>query len=163
MNASAMPAAAAIVAALSERGQTVSAAESLTGGLVCSALVATPGSSTVLRGGIVAYDPALKTSLVDVPATLIDTAGVVSQEVAEALATGVRKRCDTDWGVATTGAAGPQPHGGRPPGVVWVAVAGPTGVTSRHYVLDGDREQVRNDTVARVFALLTVALDLNAN
>jgi nicotinamide-nucleotide amidase len=84
--------------------------------------------------------------------------GIVSREVAEAMAVGARSVLGADVGVGTTGVAGPDPHDGQPPGSVWIAVATPTGVLSDHLDLTGDREAVRRQTVEACWSLVTRAL-----
>jgi nicotinamide-nucleotide amidase len=128
--------------ALSARQQTVAVAESFTGGLVADTLTDTPGASAWFRGGMIAYSPAAKIAL-GVPAALIERHGVVSEEVAGALATAVRARFETDWGLATTGVAGPAPLEGHPPGTTLVAVAGPDGLVVRRLGWPGERRQVK--------------------
>lgn len=118
----------AVVSALRSAGLTCAVAESLTGGLVLDALVAVPGASDCLRGGVVAYQTDLKRDLLGVPDELLAREGAVHPEVAAQMALGVRRRLGADLGVATTGVAGPDPQDGRPPGTVHVAVAGPAGV-----------------------------------
>lgn len=152
-----------VVDGLTARGQSVSVAESLTGGLVAAALVTVAGSSAVFRGGVVAYSPQIKEDLVGVPREVIDTHGVVSDEVARALAEGVRRRCGTDWGIGTTGVAGPEPHGGQSPGVVWLAVSGPEDEVARRYRFSGDREHIRAASVERVLYLLDGLLHASDN
>lgn len=122
------PLASSVVSALRRAGLTCAVAESLTGGLVLDALVAVPGASACLRGGVVAYQSDVKRDLLDVSADLLAREGAVHPEVAAQMATGVRRRLAADVGVATTGVAGPDPQDGRPPGTVHVAVAGPDGV-----------------------------------
>jgi len=117
-----------VVSALSEHGQTVAVAESLTGGMLCSALIEVPGASAVVRGAVVAYATELKHRLLDVEAGLLDRNGPVDPTVAAQMALGVRERLGADWGLATTGVAGPVPQDGIEPGRVYVAVAGPLGV-----------------------------------
>jgi nicotinamide-nucleotide amidase len=122
---------------------TVGVAESLTGGDVCVHLVAVPGSSAVLRGGVVAYALDVKLSLLGVDPGVLDAHGPVSAETAVAMARGVRAALHADVGVATTGAAGPEPHGGKPPGTAFVAVdigEGEPRVEELH--LEGDRRAV---------------------
>jgi nicotinamide-nucleotide amidase len=119
------PMAAELVFALSERGQTVAIAESLTGGMLCSALVEVPGASAVVRGGVVSYATELKHRLLGVDAALLAANGPVDPDVAAQMAHGVRERLGADWGVSTTGVAGPDPQGGTAPGTVYIAVAGP--------------------------------------
>jgi nicotinamide-nucleotide amidase len=145
--------AAAVVDALVERGETLGVAESLTGGLLCAAIVDIAGASAVFRGGLIVYATELKSELADVPADLLAARGPVDPDVAVALAEGARKRCGAEWGVATTGVAGPDPQGGRPVGTVYVAVVGPGAADVRRLTLDGDRAAVRQGAV-------TAALDL---
>lgn len=143
-----------VVEALRSAGATVAAAESLTGGLVCAALVSVPGASDVVRGGVVAYAADLKTGVLGVDADLVSERGTVDAAVAEAMAQRVRVVCGATWGVATTGVAGPEASEGKPPGTVHVAVAGPSGVQTQLLHLEGDRDDVRHGTVAAVLSLL---------
>ncbi|GAA2473459.1 CinA family protein [Winogradskya humida] len=151
----AVPAAAA-VALLIERGQTLAVAESLTGGLLAATIVEIPGVSAVFRGGLVVYATDLKHSLAGVPSSLLDERGPVDGDVAQALAEGARERCGADWGLATTGVAGPDPQDGKPVGLVYVAVAGPTNKIVRELRLTGSRAAIR------LWAMLS-ALDLLAD
>lgn len=147
--------AARVIEALRAADATVATAESLTGGLVCAALVDVPGASAAVRGGIVAYDAQLKASLLGVPAAVLEAHGPVSVAVAEAMAVGARATAGATWSVATTGAAGPEPHGGRPAGVFVVAVAGPEGfVISAQGQAAGTRAQVRRAAVRAGLELL---------
>ena len=109
MTGSAGVTAAGVLAALESRGETLAVAESLTGGLLAATLVDVPGASRVFRGGLVVYATDLKATLADVPAELLAAEGPVHPAVATALAVGARRRCGADWGVATTGVAGPDP------------------------------------------------------
>lgn len=150
-----MPDVAALLKRLDERGETLAVAESLTGGLLAATVVAVPGASTVFRGGLVVYATDLKASLAGVPSPLLHARGPVDPEVAAALAAGVRRRCGADWGVATTGVAGPDPADGVPVGTVYVAVAGPRAAGEvRRLDLTGDRAQIREATVAAALDLL---------
>lgn len=148
--------AGAFIAAAAERGLRLAVAESLTGGLLASEFVAVPGSSRVFSGGVVAYDTALKHSVLGVDAELLRVHGPVDAEVARQMARGVRRACavdgrEADIGIATTGVAGPEPdpQTGQPPGTVWVAVSGPGG--DHAAPLDGlsglDRIGIRQATV----------------
>ena len=150
--------AARVVRVLTERGETVGLAESLTGGLLASALVDVPGASAVLRGGVVAYATDLKAALLGVDADLLARVGAVDPDVAVAMAEGVRVRLSATYGLATTGVAGPDPQGGVPPGVVHVALVGP-GLT-RGAVLraEGGRGQVRSAAVEAALELLAGVL-----
>ncbi len=147
-------AAAAAVHELVERRQTMATAESLTGGLVAATVVEIPGVSAVYRGGMVVYATELKHSLAGVPADLLAERGPVDPDVARELAVGVRDRCGADWGLATTGVAGPEPQDGVPVGVVYVAVAGPDGATVRELRLQGNRADVRDGSATAVLTLL---------
>ena len=144
---------AEVVRALARAGLTIATGESLTGGLVAATLADVPGCSTVLRGGVVAYQGDVKADVLGVPDTAL-ACGLVSREVAEAMATGAARVLGADIGVGTTGVAGPDPHDGQPAGTVWVAVAGPQGVASRRLALTGDRAGIRRATVAACWALV---------
>ena len=143
---------------LRERGETFATAESLTGGLVAATAVEIPGVSAVFRGGLVVYATDLKHALAGVSEDLLAERGPVDPDVALALAAGARQRCGADWGLATTGVAGPEPQDGKPVGMVYVAVAGPPGATVRELRLDGSRAEIRGASVAAVFELLTTRL-----
>jgi nicotinamide-nucleotide amidase len=153
---------AVVGALLREAGQTVATAESLTGGLLAAALTDTPGISTVYRGGLVVYATDSKASLAGVDPELLAQHGAVSEPVALALAQAARVRLDADWGLATTGVAGPDRQEGKPVGRVHVAVAGPSGSVHRALQLSGSRERVRAQTVTTVLDLLRRALQAQA-
>ena len=153
--------AAAAIALLEELSLTVATAESLTGGLVCAALTSVPGSSAVVRGGVVAYAVPVKSDLLGVDADLLRRKGAVDPDVCEAMARGAGRLLHADVGLATTGVAGPEPHGGQQVGTVYIAVAltadtdggqGPAIV--KRLQLEGDRDEVRRTTVTTVLALL---------
>ena len=143
---------------LVSRTFTVAVAESLTGGLVAAALTSIAGSSAAFRGGVVAYATELKTALLGVPADLLARHGPVHPAVAAAMASGVRQRLGSTYGVATTGVAGPGPAGGQPQGTVFIAVDGPSGAAGSGLSITGDRSQVRDRSVQAVLSLLVSAL-----
>jgi nicotinamide-nucleotide amidase len=147
-----------LLSTLAAQRQTLAVAESLTGGLLASTLVDVPGASKVLRGGLVVYATDLKATLGGVPQALLDKRGAVDPDVALALAHGVRARCDADWGLATTGVAGPEPQDGIAAGTVYVAVAGPGRAEVRKATLDGDRAAVRAGAVAAALDLIADCL-----
>lgn len=149
--------AADVLAAATRRGWTLGVAESLTGGLVVADLVAVPGASAVLRGGVVAYATDLKGSLLDVDADLLARRGPVDPGVASQMARGVRTAVRADVGIATTGVAGPDPQDGNPPGLVFVAVSTPDAEEVRRLDLSGDRPHIR---ATAVDAALDLALTL---
>ncbi|WP_242497496.1 CinA family protein [Nocardioides oleivorans] len=147
-----------ILDSLARRGETVATAESLTGGLLAARLTDVPGASRSFVGGVVSYATRVKISALDVPASVVEQHGVVSEECAAAMATGVRRRLDATWGLATTGVAGPDPQDGQPVGTVWVAVAGPSSVETRLLALSGDRAAIREATCAEVLSVLAAIL-----
>jgi len=151
-------AASTIVGMLIASGQTVGTAESLTGGLVAAALTTVPGASAVVRGGIVAYAADLKSSLLSVPAELIDRVGTVHPAVALAMASGARTRLGATVGVATTGVAGPDPADGQPVGTVHIAVSTPARAVHEAFLLSGNRPEIRRSTVDHLLALLVRTL-----
>jgi nicotinamide-nucleotide amidase len=151
-------AAAAAVHQLVDRRETLASAESLTGGLVAATIVEIPGVSAVYRGGLVVYATDLKESLAGVPRKLLEERGPVDGDVAAGMAAGARRRCGADWGLATTGVAGPEPQDGKPVGLVYVAVAGPHGARVRELQLTGNRAAIRTESVTAVLQLLTEAL-----
>lgn len=154
---------AGIIAALRAAQQTVATAESLTGGLVCAALVGVPGASHVVRGGVVGYQPDVKIGLLGVDPALIEREGTVHPRVAEQLAEGARSRLAATWGLGTTGVAGPGAAEGHAAGTVFVAVAGPDGVRARRLGLSGDRDAVRRGAVHAVLADLHYRLGKNSD
>ncbi|GAA2113267.1 hypothetical protein GCM10009843_00760 [Nocardioides bigeumensis] len=108
----------------------------------------------MVLGGVVAYSPEMKRDLLGVPATLIETHGVVSAECARAMATGVRAVTGATYGVSTTGVAGPEPSEGHPVGTVFVGVDGPGGTTALALELTGDRATIQARTVAEALGAL---------
>lgn len=138
----------AVVAAARLAGVTIAAAESITGGLVAAALTDAPGSSDVFLGGVVAYGSTPKMTVLGVSAAVLDTAGPVSEATAMAMAVGARSLFGADIAVSTTGAAGPEPHGGQPAGVVCIAVVSGTHTSARTLNLAGGRDNVRLAAVA---------------
>jgi len=125
-------------------GQSLATAESCTGGLVSARLTDVPGASDVFVGGVVSYSNEVKEHQLGVPLEVLIDHGAVSEEVARAMASGVRSRLSSDWGIGITGIAGPS--GGtedKPVGLVHWAVAGPGGVWAAHRVFPGDRTVVR--------------------
>jgi nicotinamide-nucleotide amidase len=150
--------AADVLARLAARSETLAVAESLTGGLLAATLVDVPGASAVFRGGLVVYATDLKATLAGVPADLLAERGPVDGDVAEALAAGARERCGADWGLATTGVAGPDAVDGHPVGEVWIGLAGPGTSTAVRYRFEGDRTAVRRASVAAALDLLGVVV-----
>jgi nicotinamide-nucleotide amidase len=131
---------------LTERGETLSVAESCTGGLLGAACTDVSGSSAWFMGGMLVYSNESKIQQLGVDASVIDQQGAVSEPVAIALANGVRSRFGTTYGIGITGIAGPT--GGseaKPVGTVWIALAGPFG---------NDRRITRERSVGAALGLL---------
>lgn len=143
-----------LVRLLADKGWTVALAESATGGLVAGRLTTVPGVSSVFRGAIVSYSPEVKDAVLGVEVG----GGVVSEEVAVAMARGVRDRLGADVGIGITGSAGPEPLE-REVGTMIVGVVTPEGEGVRTLRLPGDRERVRTyaTTAALHLARLAVA------
>ena len=156
--------AADVVALLSERGLTIAVAESLTGGQLVASLVDVPGASATVVGGVVAYNTAIKNSVLGVSAELLSSHGAVDPEVARQMASGVRAALavngrDADVGIATTGVAGPDPQDGKPVGTVYLGLAIGDRVESVALSLSGSRSEIRSATVQHALATLLAALN----
>ena len=133
---------------LMSREWTLSTAESCTGGGIGHALTAMPGSSNWFEGGVICYANGVKSRLLDVPEVILNKYGAVSEQVAVNMAQGVRKLLRTDISVAVTGVAGPD--GGspeKPVGTVWIAWSTGQETAARQFHLEGDRDQIREQTV----------------
>lgn len=127
---------------LKNRGLTVAVAESCTGGNIAHNFTLNPGSSEYFKGGIIAYSNEIKIKVLGIAPELISEKGAVSREVVEAMANSTRELMATDYAIATSGIAGP--GGGteeKPVGTVWIAIAGPDGVTSKIYNFANNRER----------------------
>lgn len=138
----------AVVAKLAAEGRTVATAESCTGGLLAGALTDVPGVSKVFPGGLVAYSDEAKEALLEIPGCLLAQHGAVSAEVAAAMACAVAEKFGADYGIATTGFAGPE--GGTasdPVGTVYFGFSSPTGLWACRMVFEGDRALVREHAV----------------
>jgi nicotinamide-nucleotide amidase len=149
----------AIGSMLKERGQSLALAESCTGGYLSHLVTAVPGSSAYYIGGVVSYANAVKMEELGIPSDMLELNGAVSRPVAERMAQGVREALRSDWALATTGIAGPD--GGtpeKPVGTVWVAVAGPNGVSSRLGSFPGGRSLVIERAAMSALNMLRKAL-----
>lgn len=150
-----MSSAAAVIERCAELGLRLAIAESLTGGMLCATLVGVPGASRVVSGGVIAYDTAIKASLLGVSQERLSAYGPVDAEVAKQMAAGVRRTCavagvPAQLGISTTGVAGPDPdpQTGQPVGTVWVGLS--LGEMTKAILVDvapGSRQQIREATV----------------
>ena len=140
---------------LLKNGKTFASAESCTGGNIAHVITLIPGSSEVFKGTAVTYATPMKTKVLGVPARTIGQCGVVSQQVVEGMAKGARELMEADFGVATTGVAGPS--GGTeetPVGTVWIGVASANGVVSQRFNFGKDRENVINRATIMAYEML---------
>ena len=148
-----------LVQRLTESGGSLALAESCTGGMVAACITAVPGGSSVFWGGVVAYHNDVKQQLLGVPADVLRSVGAVSSETALAMARGVRVLLHTTLAAAVTGIAGP--GGGsdvKPVGLVFVAVAGPTGERVERFQFSGDREAIRVQAADAVLRMLLASV-----
>ncbi len=167
-------AAAEVVARARALGLRLAVAESLTGGLLAAEIVSVPGASEAFSGGIVAYDTALKRSLLGVDGALLKASGPVDPAVARQMAAGARRACavpdaaapaarPADLGLSTTGVAGPDPdpQTGQPAGTVWIAVSSDCGDRSAPVpeLRGKDRQEIRTRAVQAALELALSELD----
>lgn len=134
---------------------TIATAESCTGGLVAHTLTNISGSSQYFDQGVITYSNKAKVDLLGVPDELIKKVGAVSKEVVEAMAQGIRQRASVDYGLATTGIAGPT--GGtkeKPVGLVYTAVAAENLVLVKRFLFSGDRLTIKEQTCRALLGLL---------
>jgi nicotinamide-nucleotide amidase len=146
--------AAKVIDLLRERRETISCAESITGGALTAALVSVSGASDVLLGSIVAYSKEIKISQLGLSAELIDDKGLVSKEVAIAMAKGARQRLGSSWAISSTGSAGPTALDGSSPGEIWIAILGPDRQESVKFSINGARQEVISGAVESALTLL---------
>ena len=147
---------------LSEKNETVATAESCTGGAVAKMITSVSGSSAYFEGSIISYSNQIKINQLQVEENTLNEYGAVSQQVVEQMAIGVRRNLNTQYGLATSGIAGPT--GGtpeKPVGTIWIATAGPNGVKSKKLNLGYSRE--RNIHVTSLSVLNMLRLELLQN
>ena len=126
---------------LKASGQTLSAAESCTGGEISHLITSVPGASAYFLGSVTSYAVSVKEKVLGVRAEVIEEHGVVSGEVAAAMAEGVRSLTGSDYAVSTTGLAGPDGDAFNPVGTVWIGIAGPKGTKTFKKVYKNDRKR----------------------
>ena len=137
------------------QGKTLVTAESLTGGGIGAVLTGVSGSSAVYKGGVISYTNAVKETVLGVPGQVLEQYGAVSRWTAGYMASGVRKLLRADIAVSVTGLAGPAgDEFGNPVGTVFIGYEDAHRSTVHHYVFSGDREAVRNQTIAHALQLI---------
>ena len=134
---------AAVVRLLAAAGTTLACAESITGGGVGARITSVPGASEVFVGSGVVYRNEAKAAVLGVSRETLDGPGPVSEECAREMAAGSRRVFGSDLGLSLTGAAGPESHGGAPPGVIWIALDGDDVTHTRGFQVPGERDRVR--------------------
>ena len=132
----------AVLRLLGSTRRTLACAESLTGGSVSARLTSVPGASASFVGAIVAYTERMKRDLLGVSQATIDGPGVVSEACAREMAAGARRVLQADLGLSLTGVAGPEPHGGKEPGTVWIALDAGSRTHARGFTITGERDRV---------------------
>jgi nicotinamide-nucleotide amidase len=133
----------AVVRLLTSAGSTLACAESITGGGVGARITSVPGASEVFVGSAVVYWNDAKRAVLGVSAETLEGPGPVSEACAREMAAGARRVIGADLGLSLTGAAGPESHGGAPPGVIWIAVDGDSVAHARGFQVPGERDRVR--------------------
>lgn len=140
---------------LTEKKRTLATAESCTGGNIASRITSVPGASAYFVGSIVSYSAAIKMQELNVDEELIDEYSVVSAEVAEAMALGIKQKFNTDYAIATTGNAGPTTdETDKTVGVIFIAIATPSGVKSEEYFFGKPRQKVIERATSMAFERL---------
>ena len=141
---------------LRQRGLTLAAAESCTGGLIAKRMTDLPGASQVFRGGVVSYTNEVKVAVLGVRQETLDRFGAVSAETAREMAEGVRRITGADIGLSVTGVAGPDPdERGTPVGIVYIGLAAPEGTFCRKLDLGvRRRDRIRDMSCNHAFDVL---------
>lgn len=139
---------------LKEKGLTLAAAESCTGGLLSGRMTDLAGASAIFRGAVVAYANEVKTDVLGVPKELLERHGAVSEEVARSMAEHVRRRMNADIGVSITGVAGPAASEQKPVGMVCFAISSEKGTLSQTCQLGNGRYRIRVSSVNRALDLV---------
>ena len=136
-------------------GKRLATAESLTGGGIGQAITSVSGASAVFAGGIISYTNEVKNKVLGVPVETLNTLGPVSAPVAKAMAQGARNVIGADVAVAVTGLAGPDADEfGHPVGTVFIGYADEGTALAREYHFEGDRKEVREQTIEEALKLI---------
>ena len=148
---------------LIKAGKTLSAAESCTGGEIAHLITSVAGSSAYFLGSVTSYAVSVKEKVLGVSPDIISTYGVVSSQVAAAMAEGVRALTGSDYAVATTGLAGPGGDEFNPVGTVWIGVSGPSGTETIRYCFKHDRKRNIERFAASALNFLRLAIEKDLN
>jgi nicotinamide-nucleotide amidase len=144
---------------LKDQNQTVSTAESCTGGFIGHLLSKHAGSSTFFTGSILSYDNRIKTEFLDVPINILKTVGAVSKEAVEQMAVAIRAKMSTDYGISVSGIMGPSGQTDEKPlGMVWIGVANKEKVVSKVFYLRFDRQKNIEVTATQAINLLRLLI-----
>jgi nicotinamide-nucleotide amidase len=144
-----------LVRSFTEKGVTLAAAESFTGGRIAAQITAVPGASAVFKGSLVCYASSVKSGFLGVPEALIREHSVVSAPVALEMARKAREQMQSDFAIATTGNAGPtKGDSDAPIGTVYIALAGPGGEVAETFMMGNHRERVVQKSVNKAFEML---------
>ena len=149
-----------IIQVLTEKEQTITFAESCTGGRIAAEFTAVPGASNVLHGSVVTYSNEIKHRWLGVSSETLETQGAVSQACVEEMLSGVQKLAESDYAIAVSGIAGPT--GGtelKPVGTVYIGIRTPSSSKIYHCLFQGDREAVQEQSV--VYAIEKMAEAIN--
>lgn len=141
-----------IVKKLKKKKLTLAVAESITGGGIGSAITDIAGSSEIFLGGVIAYSDEIKIRELGISKDNLKKFSAVSEEVAIAMADGVRKKFKSDFAISTTGVAGPGKSYGQKAGTVWIAISSRNNTVAIPLALKGDRKSIRNATIESAFA-----------
>lgn len=146
-----------LVKKLSQINKTLSTAESCTGGLIASSITDVPGASKVFLGGMVVYATEMKRKILKIPEEIFNY-GVISPQMAEAMAIAVKNLTGSDFSIATTGNLGPDTMEGKPRGLIYIAVATPEKVYIKEFNLNGDRLRNKKEATQEALKLLLEVL-----
>lgn len=143
----------ALVKSLTEKNQTLSTAESCTGGFIASSITDVPGASKVFIGGFIVYSSELKRKLLKIPEEIFNY-GVISREMAEQMCRSVIALTGSDFSIATTGNLGPTTMEDKPSGLIYIATASREKILSKELKLNGDRLENKRKAVYEALSLL---------
>ncbi len=144
---------------IKSKNQTISVAESLTGGLICERISSFPGASAYFTGGIVCYSNRVKVMELNIPAPIIAKDGPVNQQVAQLLAENIRKKFKTSIGISATGVAGPTtvvPP--KPIGLTYIAISSERETSCKEFRFQGTRKEIREKAAQAALGILWMHL-----